>query len=308
MKTLAVDLGGTVIKAGLVADGAVVRSGQIEGRSALGLAQALPRLAGLMRELGVAEAGGVAIALPTLLDGRTGKVLMTMKGKYDGLTEFDLAGWCLRETGLPLRIENDAHAALLGEWRYGAGRGCDDLVMVTLGTGIGTSVLLGGKALRGRHAQAGNLGGHFVMDPNGFACVCGGRGCLEAQQHRVAINQLARADGRYSTSALEGIADISYGDLFRLAEGDELARALRDRSMALWGSMVVSLIHQFDCERVIVGGGVMKSAAVILPRLQGFADGACTPWGRVEVVAAELGDDAALLGLGSLFAQPPEYI
>src|SRR5205085_754759 len=151
-----------------------------------------------------------------------------------------------KSLGLPLRLENDAHAALLGEWRFGAGRGADDLVMITLGTGIGTSVLLGGRALRGRHAQAGNLGGHFVVDPKGFPCVCGSRGCLEAQQHRHAIRTLARDDPRFASSALSLESSIDYASLFRLRESDELARSLLERSFNLWGMLVVSLIHQFD--------------------------------------------------------------
>ncbi|MFT3787014.1 MAG: ROK family protein [Tepidisphaeraceae bacterium] len=305
---LAVDLGGTVIKAGRVYDGRVVQRASIASRSELGIAQALPRLALMLHDLRQDDTAGIAIALPTLVDSRQGKVLVQMKGKFDGLVDADLQAWCIREFGLPLRIENDAHAALLGEWRFGAGRDCDDLVMITLGTGIGTSVLIGGKPLRGRHGQTGNLGGHVVVDPNGFNCVCGGQGCIEAQQHLCAVEQIARSDARFVSSALRSAEQIDYATLFALRDTDDLARDLLTRTLDLWGILVVTLIHQFDPTRVLVGGGIMRSRDVILPHLQTFAGRACTPGRRVEVGAASLGDDAALVGLASLFSHPPEFI
>jgi glucokinase len=308
MSVIAIDMGGTVIKAARVEQGSCGRVRTIQAQSAQGTAQALPRLAELIRQFDLTDISGVGLALPTLVDAKNTRVLVDMKGKYEGLFGIDLAQWARDEFGLPIRIENDAHAALLGEWRCGSGRGCGDLVMITLGTGIGTSAIIQGKPLRGRHSQAGNLGGHIVIDPDGFPCGCGGRGCIEAEQHLNAVNQLARQDAAYADSALSKLARFDYRQLFELADSDDLSRRLRDRTLSIWGGLIVSLIHVFDCERVIVGGGIMNSREAIVPSLQAAADRALTPWGRVQVVATELGDSAALLGMASLFETPTDYL
>jgi glucokinase len=255
-----------------------------------------------------ANCKGVGLALPTLVDVRIGKITVDMIGKYEGLAATDLNAWAKSEFNLPMKIENDAHAAILGEWRFGAGRGSNDLVMATFGTGIGTSVIIGARPLRGRHASAGNLGAHFVVEPNGFPCVCGSRGCLEAQQHRKAVESIARADARFVTSALSKEASIDYAAIFRLASTDALAHDLLNRSIGLWSALVVTLTHQFDCTRFIVGGGIMRSADVILPSIRVALDHACTPWGKVELVTAALGDDAALHGLTVCIEEQLEYL
>lgn len=305
---IAIDLGGTAVKMGLVRDGAIAARRSLDAHSERGLSQVLPRLSAAIRELRSDDVAGVGLAIPTLVDARRNRVLASMLGKYDGIDHFDFPAWSEREFDLPIKLENDAHAALLGEWRFGAARGCADAVMVTLGTGIGTSVLLGGRPLRGTHSQAGNLGGHFVIEPQGFACVCGARGCLEAQQHLIAVRSIARSDARFPSSRLAQLGDFTYADLFALRSEDSLARDLVQRSLDLWGALVVSLSHAYDPECIIIGGGVMRSGDVIVPHLQSFADRACTPWGKVRIVPAQLADDAALLGVASLFSQPPEYL
>jgi glucokinase len=307
MSIVAVDFGGTNIKAGVVDGGAVGELKSIDGHSKLGVAQALPRLADLIRGFDLSAVTGVGVALPTLVDARTSRILMTMKGKYEGLHQVDFPAWAAREFGLPIRLDNDAHAAILGEWRFGAGVGSDNLVMVTLGTGIGSSVIIDGKPLRGRHAQAGNLGGHFVIEPNGFPCVCGARGCVEAQQHLDSVARIAQADPRYPGSPLSK-GKFDYKTIFAESKGDALSRELRDRTLAIWGTMLISLIHQFDCDRIVVGGGIMNSADDILPALKACADSACTPWGKVDVRPAALGDAAGLVGLQVALTEPLQFI
>jgi glucokinase len=309
---LAVDLGGTTIKFGIMRNGTIIQRGRIDSHSQQGIAQALERLADASKPLLDGAIADVALAIPTFVDSRTNRVLMVLKDKFDGLREFDLATWAKSNFGgsgeSTVRIENDAHAALLGEWRAGAGRGKQNLVMITLGTGIGTSVIIGGKPLRGPHAQAGNFGGHFVIDPHGYDCPCGNRGCVEAMQNVPAINAIARADSRFASSSLKSMDRFDYADLFEHSKSDELAASILTRSLDLWGALVVSLIHQFAPDRVIIGGGVMRSHAIMLPHLQRFADRAMAYWKPIDVVAAGLGDDAALIGMASLIAQPPEFI
>ena len=182
--------------------------------------------------------------------------------------------------------------------------------MVTLGTGIGTSVLLNDSPLRGAHHQAGVLGGHLVVEPNGRQCICGARGCFEAQCGSWAIPEIVRAERDFATSALSKQPSIDYATIFRLAnEADALAIRMRDRTMNWWGALLVTLIHSFDPQRIVIGGGVMRSAEVILPHLRKFVDdNAWTPWGRVELLPAELGNDAGMIGLHALFTTDLEYV
>ncbi|HRK31454.1 MAG TPA: ROK family protein, partial [Tepidisphaeraceae bacterium] len=165
-----------------------------------------------------------------------------------------------------------------------------------------------GRLLRGRHSQAGNLAGHFVIDPAGFPCVCGGRGCAEAQQHLSAMSQIAAADKRFAASPLSQTKTLDYAAIFKSAESDPLAHDLRDRAIGVWGAVVTSMINQFDCEQVIVGGGIMRSADVIMPALQAAAGRACTPWGTAQIHPAALGDHAALLGMAVLLNEQFEYV
>jgi glucokinase len=311
-----VDLGGTIIKAGLVRDGRLLVSSSMPARCEEGLAPQLGRIEKLLRELcnqasvALDQCQGVGVAFPGIIDSGGNRVVSVPRDKYDDAPRLDLPDWSRRALGLPMRLENDAHAALLGEWQFGAGAGCDDLVMITLGTGIGTSVLIRGRPLRGAHHQAGVLGGHFIVVPNGRPCPCGARGCVETECSSLAIPELARSDAQFAHSALAREPVLDFAALFRHAEtGDALARRLRDRAMDWWGAVVVTLIHAFDPERVVIGGGIMRSAATILPHLQKFVDdNAWTPWGRVRLAGAALGNDASLLGLSVLFARELQYL
>lgn len=308
MSILAIDMGGTNIKIGLVDRGEIKLRESLPAYSERGAQQALSRTADVLRKMRDASCSGVGFAFPTLVDVRINRVTGQMIGKHEGLTTIDFAQWAKTELGLPIRVENDAHAAILGEWKYGAGRGCNDLVMMTLGTGIGTSVIIDGRPLRGKHAQAGNLGSHMILDPHGFNCVCGAQGCGEAQQTRFAINELARKDPLYPASALSSLEEIDYAALFRLAVSDKLATQLLNRSLDIWGTMAVSLVHQFDPERIILGGGIMRSADVIMPQVERWLARACTPWGKVAGRASELGDDAALFGMAVSVESNLDYL
>jgi glucokinase len=104
---------------------------------------------------------GIGFSFAGLVDSVANRILSTNQ-KYDDGPETDLVGWAREKWNWPLFALNDARMALLGEWQHGAGKGCTDLVMITLGTGIGSAVLVGEELLKGKHFQAGNLGGHFV--------------------------------------------------------------------------------------------------------------------------------------------------
>jgi glucokinase len=302
MMTLVADTGGTLIKVALMRDEIILGRESFAARSREGFEVQLPRIArgleSLCRAAGVdcGECSALALAFPSLLDS-SGRVLAAY-GKYADAPRLDLPRWCRNTLHLPLIIENDARMALLGEWQAGAGRGSDDLVMVTLGTGLGTAALIQGNLVRGRHGQAGILGGHFTVQHDGRLCTCGNRGCAEAEASTSALPALAAESHTFGTSALHDETCVDYARVFRLArEGDACALSLKARAIDIWSSMIVNLIHAYDPERVIVGGGIMSGEAEFFLELERLVRArAHTPWGRVAIERSELGDAAALYG------------
>jgi glucokinase len=302
MNVLACDLGGTRMKIGVVRDGRMLAQTVEPANSHLGLAPQLPVLKAVWRRLlsGLkmtpADCAGVAVAFPSLVDTATGRILAEY-GKYADALALDLRAWARTEFGLPLAIENDARMALIGEWRAGSGRGCDNLVMMTLGTGLGTCAIIEGRVLRGRHGQAGVLGGHMTVRYGGRLCSCGNLGCAEAVASTALLRQMAEGFPDWNRSSLRQVATLEYAQVFQHAvAGDGCAVALRDHSLLVWSTLAVNLIHAYDPEIVILGGGIMASGEVILPAVANYVSRhAHTPWGKVRVVRSALGDQAALL-------------
>lgn len=140
----------------------------------------------------------------------------------------------------------------------------------------------------------------------GHNCTCGAIGCAEAEAAGWSTPIVAREWPGYAQSALGKDEPVNFEKLFRYAaEGDAVAKAIRDRCLQVWAANTVSLIHSFDPEIVVFGGGVMKSADVILPFVQAYAEKhSWTPWGKVKVKAAELGNDAGVLGAIPLLTEP----
>jgi glucokinase len=303
VKALAVDLGGSHAACAVVAGREVAAVETVSLESLLGLGSALPAIADALRRAaaraGVPVSGcaGLAFGFCGLVDSSAGRVLST-NAKYDDAPGLDLPGWCRESLGLPFRLENDARLALLGERHAGAAQGADDAVMMTLGTGIGGVALIGGRLLRGKHFQAGVLGGHLVADFEGRPCTCGGVGCVEAEASTWALPQICRAAPGFADSALARRRRLDFEALFACAaEGDRVAAAVRDRCLRVWAAGAVAMVHAWDPEVLVVGGAVMRSAAAVLPAIEAHVHRhAWTPWGRVAVRAAALGEQAALLG------------
>jgi glucokinase len=305
--TLAVDLGGTRIKLGAIRAGRVLAQDVIDAESRAGLAGRLPAIVASLRSLcdragaKIDECAGIGLAFPSLIDPKT-RVITSTNDKYPDAKGFDLVGWAKRELGLPIAVENDANAALAGEWQFGAGRGTQSCVIMTLGTGVGTSAVIDGVPLRGQHGQAGCLGGHFIINAFGRPCTCGGVGCVETEASSWVLPTVVKEHPEFSASKLSGLPSIDYASIFRLAmEEDHVARDVRDRSIRVWAAAAVNLIHAYDPEVVILAGGIMKSPEPTVSMMQKFIDEhAWLGWGRVRIVPGELGDSAALLGLSYL--------
>lgn len=301
MRALAVDVGGSHATCALVEDKHILASWTVPVDGTNSLQLLLPSLTetlrGIRRETSSSNLTGVVFGFCGLVDYAHGRIVST-NGKFDDAPGLDLVAWCRKELDLPLKMENDARLALLGEWYAGAAQECGDVVMITLGTGIGGAAMSQGRLLRGKHSQAGCLGGHLPVDFEGRTCSCGAIGCAEAEASSVSLPNVCRSHPRFSSSPLAAESPITFETLFfHLAQGDRVAQDVADRCLRVWAANIVGLIHAYDPELAIVGGGVMKSATDILPFLQTYVQRhAWTPWGEVRVVGAELGSDAALLG------------
>jgi len=159
--------------------------------------------------------------------------------------------------------------------------------------------MIEGKLLRGRHSQAGCLGGHLPVLFDGRRCMCGAIGCAEAEGSSWALPLIARDWNGISGSKLAPLVErLNFEQLFEEADsGDAVACEIRGRCLNVWSVAAIAMVHAYDPEILVMGGGVMRREAEIVPYVQKYLDAhAWTEWGKVQVKAARLGNDAALLG------------
>ncbi len=216
-------------------------------------------------------------------------------------------------TGLRVVVGNDANLAALGEQRYGAGRGARNLVYITVSTGIGGGVIADGQLLLGAHGFAAELG-HIPLEPGGPLCGCGGRGCLEALASGTAIaRQAAEVARRKPGSGLwaaaagnpEGLDAAAVAMLAR--RGDPDAREILEQAGRYLALGLVAIIHTFDPEKVVIGGGVAHAFDLLEPTIWAELGWRLMPAYRdgVEIIRAGLGDASGLYGALALAADYP---
>lgn len=297
------DFGGTRIKLGVVENGVVHAHKAIDSYSGLPFSKWIHLLKEDLRALcsmvglRLSEVEAMVWALPLLIDLGHRHATCSF-GKFEDTMQSNFCEEVEKVIGVPLLLENDARAALIGEWQAGSARGKDNVVMVTLGTGIGTGVIFEGKPMRGRSGMAGNLGGLSIthMGLGGL----NGRpsGCTESQVATWALSERARRMEGFEKSTLSSVSNIDYLAVFTHAkQGDALACILRDNAFQAWGALALNMIQAYDPECVVFGGGIMASENEILSAIKDFVTShAVQPAGPVDILAAELGDHAALIG------------
>jgi glucokinase len=286
---IGVDVGGTKILAGIVSrEGEVLR--QYESMTPLASQDAfLDGLASAVTAVGEDGVAAVGFGLPAPIDQRSGRVAQAVNIP---LADVELRRLLGERIGLPVGLANDAQAAAIGEWRAGAGRGASDLVMLTLGTGVGGGLILDGKPYRGANGVGGELG-HVVVVHDGPPCqgTCTGRGHLEALVSGHAATVAAR-------DAFGPAADAHR--LVRLAdEGNGEARQILDRIGRYLGSALGSFVNVFNPEVFVIGGGFGIAAwEYLLPPAEEVMRREALLPGRdqVRIVRAALGTAAGLIG------------
>jgi glucokinase len=215
------------------------------------------------------------------------------------LDGFRLGAALESELQWPAILENDANAAGVGEMWQGAGRGAGTIIAITLGTGVGGGIILNGELWRGIDGSAGELG-HIGVEPNGVACPCGSRGCLEVYASATAIVRMTReAQPRYPGSPLHRSDNLTAKTVYQSGvEGDELALEVFRRMGLYLGVGLASLVNIFNPEVIVIGGGVADGWDIFIGhvREQVLERAFPVPARRVQIVRAERGDDAGLLG------------
>jgi len=310
MVTIAVDLGGTRSKVGFIEKGKLLFTSKLEAHPNRTIEDTLEDISlhvePLLREHGLSQKdlGGIGICFPGIVDSRINRVVSKYV-KYTNADAFDFHAWGMKRWDLPAVVENDAHAALLGEWMHGAGKGYNNIVLLTLGTGVGSAVMLEGKMLKGTNSLAGNMAGHMSVNSHGHACNCGFFGCLESEASTWVLPEKARRYPEYKDSALAALPQLEFAQLFEHADrGDALAKKLVDDCLQNWGVCAVNMVHAYDPEVIVVGGGIMKRSERILPFMQNMVDR--YSWlepGTTKIIGAQQIEYAGLLGVDYLVSK-----
>lgn len=302
---IAVDLGGTNLRAATIdSEGRIhehikqrtpkaARAGEI----VRAIVAAARECESQSHEKGV-KVGAVSVVVPGTVRVDDGIVMRAPN--IPCLDGFHLVAALRDELQWPAIIENDANAAAVGEMWQGAGRGRKSIIMITLGTGVGGGVILDGKLWRGIDGSAGELG-HIGVEPlGGVPCKCGSTGCLEVYASATAIVRQARdLLPRYPDSSLKTSEDLTAASIYQSgAQGDALALEVFHQMGTYLGIGLASLINIFNPEMIVIGGGAADGWDLFIPHVrEEIAKRAFKiPAERAEIVRAERGDDAGLLG------------
>ena len=245
----------------------------------------LARTPGRLAAIGVSFGGPV--------DATTGTVRLSHH--VPGWEDTPLRDQLQAEFDVPASVDNDANVAALGEWKFGAGQDCNSLLYVTVSTGIGGGWVLNGRIYGGADGMAGEIG-HVVVQPGGMECVCGKRGCLEAEACGPGIARKMRE--RLGANAPDGVTSESVAHAAQ--QGDALAQGVMDDAARMLGAGLGGAINLMNPERVVLGGGVTKSGERYWRVVRETARTHALPQMRVEIVPAALGDDAPLWGAVAL--------
>lgn len=305
---LAFDLGGTELRAALVdEEGNLLSFSAVPTQAAEG-PDAVIRQIEVLAATVLAKTPdllpiGIGIGAPGPLDPEAGVVIAAPT--LTGWNEVPLADILSSRFQLPVRLENDANAAAVGEWRYGAGRGARSIVFVTVSTGIGGGVIADSRILHGRRGLAAEIG-HMTITNEGERCFCGAVGCFEAVASGTALGRQATARTRRSDGSmlrkLSANADVTGRHVVDAARnGDALALELLNAEARWLGIGFTNLLHLYSPDVLVMGGGISHGFDLLHDTIMAtIRDRAMPAYRDVPIVAAQLGRHAGLIGAASL--------
>ncbi len=306
---IGVDLGGTFIKAGVVDNfGEILIEDSIPTEAEKGPSHVVEQISKVVERLRKNfndEIIGVGIGAPGQVDPEGG---VKYPPNFPGWTVVYLAKEVENKTGLRAVVDNDANVAGIGEAKFGAGRKYPNFIMVTLGTGIGGGIIIGGKIYRGPTGGAGEIG-HVSINFEGPKCNCGNYGCVEAYVGQRYLSAWVAEE--LAKNPNSKIIELVNGDLSKIEpriisiaaqQGDEFAINVWKRAGFYVGVMLASVMNLFDISVAIVGGGIAKAGKILFDAMnETVKSRALKPIAeRAIVIPAELGNRAGILGAGAL--------
>ena len=306
-----IDLGGTFIKGGIVDDtGRVLVQDQIPTEADKGADTVVANIVKLARMLmesanmSADDITGLGMGVPGMIDAEAGCVIYSNNLGWQDLA---LSSAVSEALGLPVRIANDANVAALGETKFGAGKHYDNTVMITLGTGVGSGIVANGRLLEGNRSAGAEIG-HTVIAMGGEQCTCGRRGCFEAYASATAlIRDTKRAMEQYPESRMWEIGStdaVTGKTAFDYRSCDDTAKAVTDAYIEALAAGIVNVANALRPEAVILGGGVCNQGEALLAPLRALVNKeiyAGDKGPQVEIVVAERGNGAGLLGAAALW-------
>ena len=309
---IGVDIGGTNIKIALVDfDGKIIYSNTVPTRAEMGYEAGVNNIKQAIRELmqetnqDAKTIEAIGFGLPGQIDYKEG--IVKNLPNIPGWVNIPLAKMIEDEFSIPTKLDNDVRCAALGELNFGAGKGCENLICITVGTGIGSGIVLNGKLIRGASNAAGEIG-HIKMDMTGGPlCGCGDYGCFEAYASGPAIVTMAREyisggkSAKYKEMATDGII-TPYIVAQAALQGDAVSIQIFKQMGKIIGIGLSSVINLLNPEKIIIGGGVADAGDLLLePIRKTIADRAMPiQAAAVQVVPAQLANTAGVIGASLL--------
>ncbi|SKA86593.1 glucokinase [Clostridium sp. USBA 49] len=304
---IGIDLGGTKIS-GALADlnGNVLSKHTIPTKASEGENAVLNRIFEVIEKVmeiankTSSEIKTIGIGSPGPLNAKTGVIITTPNLPFKN---FQLVKPLVEKFNIPTYLDNDANVAAIGEYMLGAGKGTNNMVYVTVSTGIGGGAILNGKIYRGSTSNALEIG-HTTLLPNGPRCNCGNYGCAEALASGTAIGRQGReAVESGEETSLKNYENITSYEVFKEAEkGDKVSKDILDKSLNYLGIAVANIITSFDPDMVVIGGGVAQAGKIVFDKVQEVVDKRCfkAMSEYCKIVPAALGKDAGVIGAVAL--------
>jgi glucokinase len=309
---LAVDVGGTkVLVAAVLTDGEIISRRYYLTEAEKGVRAVINRLSSEInksitqtrsKDIEHTELIGIGIGIAGIIDTRRG--IVTTSPNLPGWRNVSIKDSIAIRSDLPVYLINDASAAALGEHRFGAGTGCDNILYVTVSTGIGGGVIANGELYTGTDGCAGEFG-HMTIVPDGPLCHCGNFGCLEALASgwavaKEAITRIRNGESSYITEVVDGKIESITAEVVAAAarKDDPLACEIVDKAAAYLGIGLANLVNIFNPELIVIGGGLSKMGNMLLRpacriiRRRAFR----LPAKTVHIVRARLGSNAGIVG------------
>lgn len=302
---IGVDLGGTKIYTAISNQlGEIIEEEVVPTEASKGAEQVIAKIINSIKKVSknieADHIKAIGIGSPGPIDAKKGLIVSPPNLP---IRNFNVVEAIKNEFGLPTFLDNDANAATLGEYIFGGGKGCENMVYITASTGVGGGAILNGKIYRGSTSNALEVG-HTTVNPSGRACGCGNIGCVESMSSGIYIEKMAKDYLRSGvTTSLNNYESVTAKEVFKeAANGDEIANQILSETLSYLGIAVANCANIFDPDKIIIGGGVSNGGDIVFEKINEQMQARCLGPIRehCKVEKAQLGGKAGVIGAVAL--------